>query len=353
MKGRSEAPRPQGGASRIGMNRDSLRSLTSARKARGLRSAPGHSAAIIVSLVVLAVFWALHKVLPDRQSVQAARYFDIVLAVFTGALILSLLMFRPSSRAGSRIRSLVPLASAVLLVLITWELLTIKSGALPLPYFPSVENIVSVFFTDWKTLGVSVLHSLRLLFIGYFIGLAVGIPLGISMGWSPRWNYWASPFLRFIGPIPATAWIPIAMAIFPTSFTASIFLIALACFFPVTIMTWSGIANVSKSYYEIARTLGAAPFYLIRKVALPAALPGIFVGLFMGLGVAFVTLVVGELLGVKAGLGWYINWAQGWAEYSKVYAALFVMAVMFSGIITLLFKFKDRVLVWQKGLIRW
>ena len=73
----------------------------------------------------------------------------------------------------------------------------------------------------------------------------------------------------------------------------------------------------------------------------------------MGLGVAFVTLVVGELLGVKAGLGWYISWAQGWAEYNKVYAALIVMGLLFSGIITLLFRVKDKVLVWQRGLIQW
>ena len=73
----------------------------------------------------------------------------------------------------------------------------------------------------------------------------------------------------------------------------------------------------------------------------------------MGLGMAFVTLVVGEMLGVKAGLGWFITWAQGWAEYGKVYAALLVMAILFSSIITLLFRFRDRVLVWQKGLIKW
>lgn len=308
---------------------------------------------IVFSLVVLAAFWLVHKGLPDKQAIQEVRYFDALFGAVTVALVLSLFLFRPGSRAGARIGNLVPLASVILAAVVAWELLTAKSATLPLPYFPSLENIVSVFFIDWETLGVSILHSLRLLFIGYFIGLLFGIPLGIAMGWSHGWNYWASPFLRFIGPIPATAWIPVAMAIFPTNFTASIFLIALACFFPVAVMTWSGIANVNKSYYEIARTLGAKPFYLIRKVALPAALPGIFVGLFMGLGVAFVTLVVGELLGVKAGLGWYINWAQGWAEYSKVYAALFVMAVMFSGIITLLFKFKDRVLVWQRGLIRW
>ena len=69
----------------------------------------------------------------------------------------------------------------------------------------------------------------------------------------------------------------------------------------------------------------------------------------MGLGASFLTLVVAETVGVKSGLGWYVSWAQGWAEYGKVYAALVIMAAFFSTIMTLLFKVRDRVLVWQKG----
>ncbi len=82
-------------------------------------------------------------------------------------------------------------------------------------------------------------------------------------------------------------------------------------------------------------------------------MPMVFVGLFMGLGASFVTLIVAEMLGVKAGLGWYIQWAQGWGEYYKVYAALLLSAVLFSSIITLLFTVRDRVLVWQRGLLKW
>ena len=104
---------------------------------------------------------------------------------------------------------------------------------------------------------------------------------------------------------------------------------------------------------DVARTLGAGRAYLIFRVAIPAAMPNIFIGLFMGLGASFLTLVVAESVGVRAGLGWYVQWAQGWAEYGKVYAALVIMAAFFSTIMTLLFKVRDRVLVWQKGTIKW
>ena len=82
-------------------------------------------------------------------------------------------------------------------------------------------------------------------------------------------------------------------------------------------------------------------------------MPHVFVGLFMGLGTSFAVLVVAEMLGVKAGLGWYLQWAQGWAAYANMYAALLIIALFCSGLITVLFRLRDRLLSWQKGLVRW
>ena len=47
--------------------------------------------------------------------------------------------------------------------------------------------------------------------------------------------------------------------------------------FPVAVLTWSGIAGVNAAYYDVARTLGARPVFLILKVAVPAAMPSVFV----------------------------------------------------------------------------
>ena len=161
------------------------------------------------------------------------------------------------------------------------------------------------------------------------------------------------PVLKVMGPIPATAFIPLTIMLFPTAFSSAVALIALAVWFPVTMLTSSGIANVSLSLLDVARTLGASPLFLVFRVAVPASAPSIFVGLFMGLGASFLTLIVAETVGVTSGLGWYINWAKAWADYPKVYAALVIMAVFFSSIMTLLFSVRDRVLVYQKGTIKW
>jgi NitT/TauT family transport system permease protein len=239
------------------------------------------------------------------------------------------------------------------LFLTLWEVATAKFAWLPLPFFPPPQAIVEVYTDDLPKLLDSAFASVKLQLGGYAIGAAVGFLTGVSIGWSRSVGYWVHPVLRFIGPLPATAWLPFAFFTFPSSWSASTFLIALATGFPVTVLTWSGVAGVSNAYYDVARTLGAKPSFLVLKVAIPAALPHVFVGLFMGLGSSFAVLVVAEMIGVKAGLGWYLQWAQGWAAYANMYAALIVMSLLCSGAITLLFRTRDRLLVWQKGVVKW
>jgi NitT/TauT family transport system permease protein len=252
-----------------------------------------------------------------------------------------------------RLHQVAPWMLALALLLGGWEAITAKLGLLPLPFFPPPQALLEVVIDDRTRLVEGVLASLRLLAAGYCLGAALGFAVGVAMGWSRAVGYWIQPILRLVGPLPATAWLPLAFFMFPSSYSASTFLIALATGFPVTVLTWSGVASVSKAYYDIARTLGGTQRFLILKVTLPAAMPHVFVGLFMGLGNSFAVLVVAEMLGVKSGLGWYLQWAQGWAAYANMYAALLIMALIFSGLITLLFRVRDRLLAWQKGLVRW
>lgn len=246
-----------------------------------------------------------------------------------------------------------PWMVALALLLGLWELVTSKLDLLPRPFFATPQSLLEVFVDDWGRLADCTSHSLILLFTGYSAGAILGFISGVAIGWSRAARYWLHPVFRFIGPLPATAWLPLAFFTFPSSWSAGVFLIALASGFPVAVLTWSGVASVNPAFYDVARTLGARPAFLVFKVAIPAAMPSVFVGLFMGLAGSFAVLVVAEMMGVKAGLGWYLTWAQGWAAYPNMYAALFVMALMCSTLITLLFRLRDRLLSWQKGLLRW
>ncbi|MDR1228040.1 MAG: ABC transporter permease subunit [Azoarcus sp.] len=256
-------------------------------------------------------------------------------------------------RANGLFRHGAPWIVASALLLMLWEILTAKTGRLPPPFFAPPSSLIDVYISDYARLADSTYNSIKLLLEGVAWGAAAGFTIGVSIGWSRTVNYWVHPVLRFLGPLPPTALLPIAFFFFPSSHAASVFLIALATGFPVAILSWSGVANVNKAYYDVARTMGASEWFLIFRVAVPAALPQVFVGLFMGFGASFVVLIVAEMMGVKSGLGWYLTWAQGYAAYVNMYGALIVMTIIFSSLISLLFAVRDRVLIWQKGIVKW
>jgi len=324
------------------------------------KSAASHTVALKARLqtllavpVATSVALAVHLCLPNNElPLEAHLYSQFLAAVLGAALAADIIHFIwPGLRRW--MRHMCPIFAAAILTLAGWELITGILRWLPLPYFPAPAAVLQSMVDDRALLFDSTWHSLLLLLSGYVLGVVIALITGVCIGWSTRMRYWGMPLLKVVGPIPATAWIPLAMVVSPSTMFSAVGLIALAVWFPVSMLTISGIANTRASYLDVARTLGAGRWYLIFRVAIPAAMPSIFVGLFMGLGTSFLTLVVAETVGVKSGLGWYVSWAQGWAEYGKVFAALIIMAAFFSTIMTLLFKVRDRVLGWQKGMIKW
>lgn len=273
--------------------------------------------------------------------------------IVTGLIVLAVIVRRWSRRLAARTARLGPWLIALPILLSVWELLTAKLAWLPVPFFAPPQALLDVYVDDWSRLTDSLFHSAILLGSGVALGALTGFIAGVAIGWSRSIGYWLHPVLRILGPVPSTALLPLCFFLFPSSWSASVFLIALATWFPVTVLTWSGVSSVDKAYYDVARTLGAKQRFLIFKVAIPAALPHVFVGLFMGLGASFSTLVVAEMMGVKSGIGWYLQWAQGWAAYANMYAALLIMALACSGLISALFLVRDRLLAWQQGAMKW
>ncbi len=316
-------------------------------------SAPGLWRTGFAATLAWAGAAALTIAWPDAETWDRTTELAYLLAGVTALLAVAVAVDQLVPRFSARLRHLGPWLVALAVAITVWQIVTAKTDWLLRPFFHPPQSLLEVYLDDWQTLGFSVLHSLRLLLTGYAIGAALGFVTGVGLGWSKLVAYWGHPVLRLIGPLPATAWLPIAFFAFPTSWSASVFLVALASGIPVAILTWSGVAGVSSAYYDVARTLGARPRFMVFKVAIPAAMPHVFVGLFMGLGSSFAVIVVAEMLGVKAGLGWYMQWAQGWGAYGNMYGALLVMALMCSGLVTLLFKGRDRLLAWQKGMVRW
>lgn len=307
------------------------------------------------SLLGILLALAVQVLIKDYRRHPAAShpyfaYFLSGIAVIV-ALVLISSFFWKKTRDFLEVNG--PLIAGAGVLVTVLNVLTAKTGVLPVMLFPSFDNILSVFVEKKELMVKCFFSSVKLLSAGIFWGVLVGFATGVGIGYFRRVNFWLNPLIKAIGPIPATAWIPISLVVFPTTFGASIFIIAFSVWFPVMLLTSSGIQNVPNTYFEVGKTLGAGKIYQIFRIAIPAALPNIFQGIFFGVCSSFIALMTAEMFGAKAGIGWFINMEKELAEFKGVYAGLIMIAVFCSVILKLLNLARGWALRWQKGLVKW
>ncbi|MBQ1326721.1 MAG: ABC transporter permease subunit [Eubacterium sp.] len=310
---------------------------------------------LIFPFVVIALSFLVYYKVADngKQKITKHPYY-LYFIVAIGIVILIEIIIGVFIRSiREKILYKAPLLSGIIIFLLLLNYIITKTTLLPTLYFPSLDRVIGLIVEQRVFLISNVLDSFKLLISGFLWGATVGFLTGLALGYFKKVGYWLNPVTKVIGPIPTTAWIPLVLSTFPTTQSANIFLIAFAVWFPVTLMTSSGIQSVSNVNFEVSRTLGASTLYQILHVAIPAAMPSIFLGVFYGTVSSFSTLMAVEMNGNSSGIGWYINWQKSVMMYDGVYAGLIIIATICSLTLTVLFRVRDKVLIWQKGVIKW
>ena len=148
-----------------------------------------------------------------------------------------------------------------------------------------------------------VLQSVMLILMGFFAATAVGVPLGLWMGWSRRAEALVNPVFSLIRPIPALAWIPLAIVWLGLDNAAKVMILWFAAFVPAVINSYTGVRTIERPIIEASAMLGVKGWSLIKDVIVPGALPSIFTGLRLSLQGCLTALVAAELLGALLGMG--------------------------------------------------
>ena len=294
---------------------------------------------------------------PDKYpNANPERYLILLIisiTVYIFRLILAIVSYKKGNKKKfAKVRYKAPFLSVIFLLLTFLDVLTLKTGILLYPFIPWVNDIINAAILDKDQLIVCTLFTLRLLFTGYFCGVVLGIITGVASGYSTKVRYWINPIVKVLGPIPTATWIPLIMILASSLMAGSVFIVGLGTWFAVTIATTSGISNVDKSYYEVAKTLGSSDRQLVVNIAIPHAMPNILQGMTQGMSSACISLMIAEILGVEAGLGWYITWAKAWAAYNKMFAAIIVICIVFNIVTRVLDRIKNYILRWQIGVVK-
>jgi sulfonate transport system permease protein len=173
-------------------------------------------------------------------------------------------------------------------------------------------------------LGGTVEHMLA----GWAVASIVGIALGALIGSSGTVRAYVAPMLEFLRPLPASAVIPVAIAIFGFSGSMAIGVIAFGALWPMLLATVHGFAAVEPRLNEVARALNLTRWQAIVKISLPSATPDILSGLRLGLTVALILAVVCEMIAGLDGLGQWVLLAARSYRSGDLFAGVILLGLV-------------------------
>jgi NitT/TauT family transport system permease protein len=231
-----------------------------------------------------------------------------------------------------RLRAMLIGALSLVAFLILWHLLT-KYRIVFFVRFTNVPSPLAVYesFTtaihDPKFL-MHVLLSCRRIIFGFSLAALVAVPLGLIMGRFKLIHEIVFPVSEVLRPIPAIAWVPMAIMLWPTNEQSIVFITFLGSFFPILVNTLHGMVLVDPVLVRAARCLGAREASIFREVYFPASLPHIFTGLTVGMGVAWVSLIAAEMISGQYGIGYFTWEAYSLVQYADIALGMIAIGVL-------------------------
>ncbi|MFC1589370.1 ABC transporter permease [Pseudomonadota bacterium] len=170
---------------------------------------------------------------------------------------------------------------------------------------------VVVFNSFWHLLldGSLLKHTVASLYrvtVGFYLAAALGIPLGIFIGRVILARNLLNPIIQFLRPISPLAWIPLAMLWFGIGDKPAIFLIFLACFFPLVVSTTIAVGSINKVYFQVASNFNFSSTECLFKIIIPAIIPDLVTALRLTVSIAWLVVVAAEMIAVQSGLGYLI-----------------------------------------------
>jgi len=196
----------------------------------------------------------------------------------------------------------------------------------------------------WSHLG----YSLWRVFVGFIAAGVLGVGLGLAIGrfgWARQ--LWLPP-LEVLRPIPAVAWIPLSILMFPSSEASMIFITFVGALFPILLNTIHGVEHVDARLVASARSLGTGPWGLFSQVILPSSAPNIVTGLSIGMGTCWFCLVTAEMISGQYGIGYYTWESYTVQNYANIIVGMLLIGLLGMGSSALIRRGGDWLMPWHR-----
>jgi putative hydroxymethylpyrimidine transport system permease protein len=236
-------------------------------------------------------------------------------------------------------------ALLLLAALGAWEAI-VRAGAVDELILPAPTQVLDALWSDRGLLAEDLWVTAYEVLLGLAAAIAVGAALAVAMHLFPVLRRALRPLVIGSQAVPVPVIAPLVVLVLGFGLAPKVLLVALVCFFPVTINLYDGLRDADPDARRLLRSLNASRWQALRLVEAPSALPAAFTGVKVAAAVAVIGAVFAEWAGAGAGLGRTLLTANGQLETARAFAAtllLFLLAVALYGAFALL---ERRVVDW-------
>ena len=265
---------------------------------------------------------------------------------------------RRPPRQRSRVRPYLAPVIVIAVLLGAWELAAqwdLLSNALNIEDFlvPAPSDIAESLWRDRSLLADDFWVTLKEVLLGFGIALVAGVAFAVIFHLSDTLRRAFYPLLVASQTIPPVAIAPILVVWFGFGIGPKLMLVALVCFFPVTVNTLDGLRSVDPQLITMMRTLGASRAQILGRVELPSALPFFFSGTRIAIAVAVIAALFAEWAGADSGLGHQVLIASSQLLTARMFAAIVLLSAMAILLFALVTIIERRVVRWDnRGVTR-
>jgi NitT/TauT family transport system permease protein len=183
--------------------------------------------------------------------------------------------------------------------------------------------------------------SLARVSAGFGCAGVLAIAIGLGVGRSRCLSNLLMPPLELLRPIPAVAWIPLAVLMFPNPEESMVYITFVGAFYPILLNTIHGVSAVDTNLIFASLTLGANRLRVFSDVIVPGALPAIVTGLSIGMGNSWFSLVTAEMVAGQFGIGYYT-----WESYTLQKYPNIVLGMITIGLLGMLSSLLIKRIAW-------
>ncbi len=212
---------------------------------------------------------------------------------------------------------------------------------------PSPAETADALWQNRSLLADNAWVTLQEIVFGLGCALIAGVGFAVLMHLSRTIRDASYPLIVASQTIPIVVIAPILLVWLGFGIGPKIVVVALICFFPVTVNVLDGLSSTEPSAIKLMRSLDASRWQIFRRVEVPTALPSFFTGAKIAVVLAPIGAVFGEWVGSSAGLGHLILQDNGQLEVAREFAAVVVLSAMALALIGLVALAERRVVTWR------